>query len=247
MITAIIIDDEPKGRLALRKKLSTYCSNVQIMAEASNGKEALVLIQKHQPQLIFLDIEMPVMNGFEMLNAIGEKNFHIIFTTAYDQYAITAIRYAAFDYLLKPVDIEELITAVGKISGNTSSTEQEKKVETLNHNLVVSKELNKIAIPTADGLLFFEIGNITRLEAHSNYTHIFFRNRSKLISAKTLKDFEELLPQKIFFRAHHSHVINMGFIKKYSKGNGGKIELMDGTVIDLSRRKRDAFTKILGQ
>lgn len=247
MITTIIIDDEPKGRLALRKKLSTYCSNVEIMAEAANGKEALVLIQKHQPQLIFLDIEMPVMNGFEMLNAISKKNFHIIFTTAYDQYAIKAIRYSAFDYLLKPVDIEELIMAVGKISGNTSIAEQEKKVEMLHHNLVVSKELNKIAIPTSEGLLFFEIGNITRLEAHSNYTNIFFKNRSKLLSAKTLKDFDELLPSKIFFRTHHSHVINLGFIKKYSKGNGGKIELLDGTLIDLSRRKRDAFLKILRQ
>ena len=217
------------------------------MAEAANGKEALVLIQKHQPQLIFLDIEMPVMNGFEMLNAISKKNFHIIFTTAYDQYAIKAIRYAAFDYLLKPVDIEELIMAVGKISSSTSTTEQEKKVETLHHNLVVSKELNKIAIPTSEGLLFFEIGNITRLEAHSNYTNIFFKNRSKLLSAKTLKDFDELLPSKIFFRTHHSHVINLGFIKKYSKGNGGKIELLDGTLIDLSRRKRDAFLKILRQ
>ncbi len=117
----------------------------------------------------------------------------------------------------------------------------------MNHNLVVSKELNKIAIPTSEGLLFFEIGNITRLEAHSNYTNIFFKNRSKLLSAKTLKDFDELLPSKIFFRTHHSHVINLGFIKKYSKGNGGKIELLDGTLIDLSRRKRDAFLKILRQ
>ena len=247
MITTIIIDDEPKGRQALRQKLSTYCSNVQIMAEAANGKEALVLIQKHQPQLIFLDIEMPVMNGFEMLNAIVEKNFHVIFTTAYDQYAIKAIRYAAFDYLLKPVDIEELITAVGKISGNTSSTEQEKKVDTLQHNLVVSKELNKIAIPTADGLLFFEIRNITHLEAHSNYTHIYFNNRMKLITAKTLKDFDDMLPSKMFFRTHQSHLINLSCIKKYSKENGGKIELLDGTFIDLARRKRDAFIRILGR
>ena len=247
MITTIIIDDEPKGRQALRQKLSTYCSNVQIMAEAANGKEALVLIQKHQPQLIFLDIEMPVMNGFEMLNAISEKNFHIIFTTAYDQYAIKAIRYSAFDYLLKPVDIEELIMAVGKISSCTSSTEQEKKVDTLQHNLVVSKDLNKIAIPTSEGLLFFEIRNITHLEAHSNYTHIYFNNRMKLITAKTLKDFDDMLPSKMFFRTHQSHLINLSCIKKYSKGNGGKIELLDGTFIDLARRKRDAFIRILGR
>ena len=247
MITTIIIDDEPKGRLAIRQKLSTYCSNVQVMAEAANGKEALVLIQKHQPQLVFLDIEMPVMNGFEMLNAISEKNFHIIFTTAYDQYAIKAIRYAAFDYLLKPVDIEELIMAVEKISISISATDQDKKVETLHHNLVLSKELNKIAIPTSEGLLFFEIRNITHLEAHSNYTHIFFNNRTRLISSKTLKDFDELLPSTMFFRTHHSHVINLSCIKKYIKGNGGKIELLDGTFIDLARRKKDAFLKMIGQ
>ena len=247
MITTIIIDDEPKGRLAIRQKLSTYCSNVQVMAEAANGKEALVLIQKHQPQLVFLDIEMPVMNGFEMLNAISEKNFHIIFTTAYDQYAIKAIRYAAFDYLLKPVDIEELIMAVEKISSSISATDQDKKVETLHHNLVLSKELNKIAIPTSEGLLFFEIRNITHLEAHSNYTHIFFNNRTRLISSKTLKDFDELLPSTMFFRTHHSHVINLSCIKKYIKGDGGKIELLDGTFIDLARRKKEAFLKMIGQ
>ena len=112
MITAILIDDEAKGRLALREKLSAYCPQVQVLAEASNGQDALLLIQQHNPQLIFLDIEMPRMNGFEMLNGLPEKNFHVIFTTAYDQYAIKAIKYAAFDYLLKPIDIEELKTAV---------------------------------------------------------------------------------------------------------------------------------------
>jgi two-component system, LytTR family, response regulator len=115
MITAIIIDDEAKGRLALREKLSTYCPQIKLLAEAANGQEALMLIQHHKPQLIFLDIEMPRMNGFEMLNELVEKNFHIIFTTAYDQYAIKAIKYAAFDYLLKPIDIEELKTAIEKI------------------------------------------------------------------------------------------------------------------------------------
>ena len=121
MITAIIIDDEAKGRLALREKLSHYCPQVQLQAEASNGQEALLMIQQLKPQLIFLDIEMPRMNGFEMLNALPEKNFHVIFTTAYDQYAIKAIKYAAFDYLLKPIDIEELKIAVEKIAGKENN------------------------------------------------------------------------------------------------------------------------------
>jgi len=247
MIKAIIIEDEARSRQSLRKKLVDYCPQVNIVAEAESGQQGIALIEQHLPQVVFLDIEMPLMNGFEMLQQIPKKNFHIIFTTAYDQYAIKAIRYSAFDYLLKPVDIEELIMAVEKISSSISATEQEKKVETLHHNLVLSKELNKIAIPTSGGLLFFEIKNITHLEAHSNYTHIFFNNRSKLISSKTLKDFDELLPSTMFFRTHHSHVINLSCIKKYIKGDGGKIELLDGTFIDLARRKKEAFLKMIGQ
>ena len=134
MITAIIIDDESKGRLALREKISSYCPQIKILAEASNGAEALLLIQYHNPQLIFLDIEMPRMNGFEMLNELPEKNFHIIFTTAYDQYAIKAIKYAAFDYLLKPVDIEELKSAIEKID-TTGKNQTKKQVELLQQNM----------------------------------------------------------------------------------------------------------------
>ena len=246
MITAIIIEDEAKSRLSLRQKILDYCKAITVVAEADSGKKGIELIVQYQPQAIFLDIEMPLMNGFDMLQQIPVKNFHIIFTTAYNQYAIKAIRYAAFDYLLKPVDIEELKAAVEKISHHISATEQEKKVETLHQNLVISKSLNKIAIPTADGLLFFDIKNMIHLEANSNYTSIFFINRSKLVSSKTLKEFEELLPKEMFFRCHHSHLINLGYIKKYIKGDGGQIQLQDGTCVDLARRKKDEFLKLIG-
>jgi two-component system LytT family response regulator len=246
MITAIIIDDEAKGRLALREKLSAYCPLVKVLAEAGNGQEALLLIQHHKPQLIFLDIEMPRMNGFEMLNALTEKNFHVIFTTAYDQYAIKAIKYAAFDYLLKPIDIEELKAAVEKIE--LKETNQTKKqAELLQQNIEhPKKQLNKLAIPTLEGLLFFDINDIIHLEANSNYTFIHFLGKPKITASKTLKEFEEILPEDIFFRTHHSHLINLNYIKRYIKGDGGQIELQNGNYVDVSRRKKEEFLKAIG-
>ncbi|WP_462252125.1 LytR/AlgR family response regulator transcription factor [Ferruginibacter sp.] len=246
MISAIIIDDEAKGRMALREKLLTYCTQVKIVAEAENGQEALLLIQQHQPQLIFLDIEMPRMNGFEMLNQLPEKNFHVIFTTAYDQYAIKAIKYAAFDYLLKPVDIDELKTAVSKVDMQQNN-QTKKQVELLQQNMQhPKKQLNKLAIPTLEALLFFDINDIIHLEANSNYTNIYFTDKTKITASKTLKEFEELLPEDIFFRTHHSHLINLNFIKKYIKGDGGQIELQNGAYVDVSRRKKEEFLKAIG-
>ena len=245
MIKAIIIDDEAKGRLALREKLSVYCTNVQVIAEAANGKEAIELIQQHHPQLLFLDIEMPVMNGFEMLNNIKEKDFHIIFTTAYDQYAIKAIKYAAFDYLLKPIDIEELRLAISKIDDADNKT-LGKQVELMQQNLQhPKKHFNKLAVPSLDGLLFFDVNTIIHLEAHSNYTILHFTNHTKITASRTLKEFEELLPVDIFFRPHHSHIINLQFIKRYIKGDGGQVELENGTFVDVSRRKKDEFLKVI--
>lgn len=246
MITAVIIDDEPKGRLALRQKLENYCANVSVIGEATDGIDALSVIEKLKPELIFLDIEMPRMNGFEMLNELKEKNFHIIFTTAYDQYAIKAIKYAAFDYLLKPVDIEELKTAIERIS-NTSTIETKKQAELLRQNILNPKKLlNKLAIPTLEGLLFFDINEIIQLEANSNYTIIHFSGKQKITASKTLKDFEELLPPDIFFRTHHSHLINLNYIKKYIKGDGGQIEMQNGNFVDVSRRKKEEFLKAIG-
>lgn len=241
MITAIIIDDEPKGRQALRQKLEAYCTDVRVVGEANDGLKGIHLIEALKPGLVFLDIEMPKMNGFEMLNAIKTKDFRIIFTTAYDQYAIKAIKYAAFDYLLKPIDITELkqtvLALATSIEGNTKS-----QIDLLNENLNnPQKILNKLAIPTLDGLFFYNINDIVRLEANSNYTNICFVNNSKIVASKTLKDFEELLPDDIFFRTHHSHIINMNFLKRYIKGDGGQIELQNGDYVEVSRRKKEEF------
>jgi two-component system LytT family response regulator len=249
MITALIIDDEAKGRLALREKLLTYCPQVQVVGEASNGAEAINLINYYHPQIIFLDIEMPRMNAFEMLNEIKEKEFHIIFTTAYDQYAIRAIKYAAFDYLLKPIDIEELRITVSKVEttiGSTNSNQTKKQVEILQLNSqAAKKQLFKLAIPSLEGLLFYDIKDIIHLEANSNYTNIFLKNNIKIVASKTLKDFEELLPEDDFFRCHHSHLINLGYIKRYIKGDGGQIEMQDGSIVDVARSKKEIFLKMI--
>ncbi|MEO6813264.1 MAG: LytTR family DNA-binding domain-containing protein [Ginsengibacter sp.] len=245
MKTAIIIDDEMKGRIALSQKLHDYCKDVRLTGEAENGEEGIRLIEKLKPDIVFLDIEMPRMDGFEMLLQLPEKNFDLIFTTAYDQYAIKAIKYAAFDYLLKPVDIEELQTAVSR-STQPHINNTEKKLEVLDQNLHGKAILNKIAIPSMDGILFFNLSDIIHLEASNNYTLIYFNNQPKLLTSKTLKDFEELLPQDIFFRAHHSHLINLNYIKRYIKGDGGQIEMQNGTYIDVARRKKEDFLKAIG-
>ncbi|SIN96396.1 two component transcriptional regulator, LytTR family [Chitinophaga niabensis] len=245
MLTAIIIDDEQKGRLALREKLHDYCPDVKLIGEAADGLEGLQLIREKKPAIVFLDIEMPRMDGFDMLHELPEKNFHLIFTTAYDQYAIKAIRYAAFDYLLKPVDIEELRSAI-KRAGMQSQPHTNEKLEVLQQNLQTRQQLNKIAIPTLEGLLFFNTTDIVHLEAQSNYTNIYFTNAPKLIASRTLKEFEELLPSDIFFRTHHSFIINLHHIKRYIKGDGGQIEMQNGHFALLSRRKKDRFMEIWG-
>lgn len=245
MKTAIIIDDEMKGRIALSQKLHDYCSDVRLVGKAESGEEGIRLIEKLNPDIVFLDIEMPGMDGFEMLLQLPQKTFDLIFTTAYDQYAIKAIKYAAFDYLLKPIDIEELKLAVSK-SNNLQNRNTEKKLEILYQNLHSKSNLKKIAISSMDGLIFFNINDIIHLEASNNYTTIYFINHPKLIVSRTLKDFEDLLPADVFFRTHHSYLVNLNYIKRYIKGDGGQIEMQDGTYLDVSRRKKEDFLKAMG-
>lgn len=243
-MNAVIIDDEIKGRIALKQKLLDYCPEVNVVGEATNGLEGIEQIKRYKPRIIFLDIEMPRMDGFGMLRNIENKSFHIIFTTAYDQYAIKAIKFAAFDYLLKPVDIDELKSCIKRISEQPAS-QVAGKIEILEENLRTVSQLQKIAIPTLDGLLFFDLSDIIHLDAQSNYTSIHFVDHPRIIASRTLKEFEDMLPASMFFRAHHSHIINLQFIKRYIKGDGGQIELQDGTFIDLARRKKEEFLKLM--
>jgi two-component system, LytTR family, response regulator len=244
MITAIIIDDEPKARLSLRQKLIDYCPDVKLIGEAGGGEEGLDLIERLQPNIVFLDIEMPHMNGFDMLLRVPQQNFHLIFSTAYDHYAIKAIRFAAFDYLLKPVNIDELREVIRRVKNDQQLSNTPMRIKALVHNL--KDDLNKIAIPTIDGLLFFNINEIMYIEAQSNYTVFNFESQPKLTVSKTLKDFEGLLSPDLFFRPHNSYIINLKFIKRYIKGDGGKIEMQNGKFVEVSRRKKEEFLGRMG-
>jgi two-component system LytT family response regulator len=245
MVKALIIDDEQVAVSLLGMMIERHLPEITSLQSLTNPALALKLINEYKPDIVFLDIEMPRMDGFEMLHQLPVKNFHIIFTTAYDQYAIKAIKYAAFDYLLKPIDIDELKSSVSKIY-NHRPVHTEKKLEVLEQNMKSRNAFNKIAVSTLDGLLFFNITDIVHLEASSNYTIIYFNNQPKLVASKTLKDFEELLPVDIFFRPHHSHIINLNYIKRYLKGDGGQIEMQNGNYVDVARRKKDEFLKTIG-
>jgi two-component system LytT family response regulator len=247
-IKALIIDDESKSRKSLAQKLSDYCPEIEVTGEAQNGEEGIAAIGQHRPDLIFLDIEMPKMNGLQMLEQLNDFEGAIIFTTAYNEYAIRAFKYSAFDYLLKPIDIQELKSSINRLKAKPSrqTTDETGQLKLLLEHLKGVPGLpKKIAVHTQDALHFFEFDEIIRLEANSNYTFLYFANGSKMLASKTLKEFEELLPQKQFFRVHHSTIINLKFVKKYLKSDGGSIEMADGSLVDISRRKKDDFLQMI--
>lgn len=243
---AILIDDEVHCITTLSWAIKEYCPELEIVATGCNGVEGIKLIRDHKPDVVFLDIEMPILNGLDMLNAIENIDFKVIFTTAYNQYAVRAIKLSATDYLLKPIDKDELMIAVKKLSAEFSEHDEKNKINTLKHNLGVVPGLHKVVVPTDDGILFFDLVNIVHLEADSNYTMIYFDDLTKIISSRVLKDFEDLLPKEQFFRCHRSHIINLNFIQKYIKGEGGSIVLKNGKMIELSRRKKADFLEIIG-
>ena len=247
MLTALIIDDEEKGRLVLRQKLADHCPDVVVIGEADGGENGKSMIESLRPDVVFLDIEMPGINGFEMLNKLNEKNFHLIFTTAYNQYAIKAIKFAAFDYLLKPIDIEELKTAISRIRNlKTADVSGQLEVLTLNSQKNI-KNFNKIAIPTLDGFSFFDLNELIHLDADSNYTLLHFTENRKILASRTLKEFEDQLEEERFIRLHNSHLVNVSFITRYIKGEGGQVVLANGKINDVSRRKKADLMKMLLQ
>ena len=237
---AIIIDDEDHCITTLKWDLKKYCPEVEIVGTASDGEKGLVLITGITPDLVFLDVEMPRLNGIDMLERLDVIDFKVIFTTAYDKYAIKAFKLSAVDYLLKPIDKDELIQAIDRVEILKVKNSGE-QIETVKHNLNPRSELKKIVIPTSEGLLFFDVNEIINIEAQSNYSYIYFKDNTKLLSSKNLKEFEESLPDDTFFRCHRSHLINMNYIKKYVKGEGGIIVLSNEREVEVSRRKKNEF------
>ena len=247
MLTAIIIDDETSSRNALRQKLNNHCKNVLIIAECENGEEGIENIEKKKPDVVFLDVEMPRMNGFTMLQQLKNKNFEVIFVTAYDHYAIKAIRYSALDYLVKPVEIDDLKNAINRVVEKLNIAKPNARLELLLENIVSDKtKFTRIAIPTVQGLQFIKIDEIIYLEASANYTKFHLCNNIKYTVSKTLKEFEDMLPADIFIRIHNAYVINKNYVEKYIRGDGGQVVLSNGSVLDISKRKRAEFLKAIG-
>ena len=245
MIKALVVDDEPYSCEALVELLAKHCPEVRVEKICHSGAEALIAIKGHSPQLLFLDIEMPRMNGFELLEKAGEVNFELIFTTSYDQYAIKAIRMSALDYLLKPIDREELEKAVQKVKLRLARP-QAQQIEMLLQKLSnPSAPMMKIALPTMEGLQLVPIDSIIYCTSDSNYTTFILKGREKIIVSKTLKQVEEMLSECSFQRVHHSHLVNLNEISKYIRGEGGFLAMSDGSHVDVSRSRKESLMKKL--
>jgi len=244
MLKAIIIDDEPYCCETITTLLEDN-TEVEIVAVCYNGADAITAIQKYKPDLVFLDVEMPKMNGFEMLEQFSSVNFEIIFTTSYDQYALKAIRFSAIDYLLKPIDSEELQKAIQKVIQRSQKPIAEQLEILMQKFHQPTTPINKIALPTMEGLQMIPVDSIISCESDSNYTILLLKNNKKIIVSRTLKEIEELLEEHSFIRVHRCYLANLNEVEKYVKGEGGYLVMSDGTSIDVARNKKEALLKKL--
>ena len=245
MMKAIIIDDEPYCCDILFAMLQSYCPDVEVVSICNNGMDALAAIRQHAPNLLFLDVEMPKMNGFEMLEQIPSINFHLIFTTSYDQYALKAIRFSAIDYLLKPIDREELIKAVQKVKDRIQSPIPQQLEILIQKLRQPANPVNKIALPAMEGLQMIPVDSIISCESDDNYSKIQLKNGKKMLVTRSLKEMEEILEQHSFARVHRSYLVNLNEVEKYIKGEGGYLIMSDGSMVDVSRNKKEQLLKKL--
>lgn len=244
MINAILIDDEAHCRDTLSILLVKFCLDVRILQQCSSAKEGLEAVRKHKPDLVFLDVEMPAMSGFEFLEQFNGIPFSVIFTTAYDKYAIRAIRFSALDYLLKPIDSKELRAAVQKVKASNHQPTSEQFRMLLDKIQNKDNGLTKIAVPIAEGFELVKTDDIITCEADNNYTYLHLKNKRKITACRTLKEVEEQLESfPSFLRVHHSHIVNLNEVTKYIRGDGGYLTMSDGSMVDVSRSRKTALLK----
>ncbi len=246
-IPAVIIEDEKNSQALLKELIEQYCGELEVVAIAGSVKKAIEAIETEKPSIIFLDIELPDGDGFQVLEYFEQPGFEIIFTTAYDQYAMRAFKFSAIDYLLKPVDIEELQEAVNRAIKKTQeghSQDTNDQIAALLRNIRGKQsELKRIVLPTSNGFTVVNPKDIIRCESDRNYTFIFLTDGRKILVSRTIKEYEELLEDYDFFRIHQSHLINLKYLKNYTRGRGGYVELTDGTTLDVSARRKSEFLK----
>lgn len=246
MINAIIIDDEQHCIDALTADLSRHCGNVNLVASCASAKEGILAIKKNKPHLIFLDVEMPWMNGFEMLEILDRIDFCTIFTTAYDKFAARAFRTSAVDYLLKPVDIADLRIAVRKAEEKILASSGTVNIENLLHNIKQPAQEQRIALPNREGYEFARVSSIIYCTAEGAYTKLIFSDKHTLLISKTLGDIEEMLPPEIFVRIHHSTIVNMNAVTHYIKSEGGYLVMNNQEKLFVSKARKEFLLERLG-
>ncbi len=229
VLKALIVDDELSGRENLKTLIESYCPEIKVLSTASSAVEAKQMVNDLLPDVVFLDINMPVLDGFDFLESVDSSRFMVVFVTAHNEYAIRAIKAKAIDYLLKPINIKELQQAVKRLVNN------------LDNNLISSTHIEKIILPVSHGFKVMNADEIIRLEAEDCYTHVFTTKDKRITISRTLKEFEDKLSKDYFFRVHKSHLINLAHIKEYSKLDGGCITMSDSVKIQISRRKGAEF------
>lgn len=249
MITAILIDDDTNLRQGMKTLLSRYSPAIHIIGEADSLETGIALLLEEQPQVVFLDIHLGDGTGFDLLEEInkrGKLNFQIVFITAHEQYAIKAFRFSALDFLLKPVDPEELEKVIEKIKNVLGKSESVAHIDLLLENIRKKVDnFKRIALSTADGIHLFEISDIIRCESEDNYTKFYIKNSKPILISKTLKEYEDLLMEHGFERIHQSHLINLAYLKSYIKKDGGYVVMADNSNLPISQRKKDRLQEIL--
>jgi len=247
MWTSVIIDDERKSRETLQKIIERYFNDqISIVYSAASVEEGAYAIKRFDPRLVFLDIEMPEENGFKLFDYFDYYSFDVIFTTAYKQYAIDAIKYSALDYLLKPINYMDLKDALKRLQEKKNQTTSNAQIEAFISNLNAnSGEFNKIAFPTQEGYELIRVNNIIYCRAEENYSKIITNKNEEITVPKTLKNLEYMLPEMMFFRIHKSYIVNLNYIKSYTKMDGYKVTLENGIQLDVATRRNDEFLKAL--
>jgi two-component system LytT family response regulator len=244
---AIIVDDEPNALVVMQVLLAKHCPNVQVLAATESSITAIELIKELRPHIVFLDIEMPQLNGFQLLEKVSDENFHLVFTTAYDQYAVKAFRYSAVDYLLKPIVVEDLIRSVAKIDAHDAT--QRQRVAALAANMQkAEKKLppDIIALPHARGYIFQPVQEILYCEASNTYTTFYFDNKPSVLICKPLGEVEKLLDGNVFFRIHRQYLVNIKKIKELIRSDGGSVILNNGLELPLSRNRKEDLMLFMG-
>ena len=245
MIRTVVIEDELHSRTMLMELLQEHCRQINVVAEADSVKTGLAAIAEHKPQLVFLDIELQSETSFEILEKLPEINFELIFTTAFDHYALRAIKFCAIDYLLKPIDLNDLLIAVAKTEKRLNREYLNRNLEALLNNIKSeSQNGHKIALPTLEGLLFVNVSDIIYCESGGPYTRFFLKQPDKIITSRHLKEYEELLSAYNFFRIHKSYLVNLQEIQKYVRGDGGQIIMSNGAALSIAKQRKENFLQI---